>query len=180
MSNPIEKWFGEEFSNLDPLIQELHLKGGKLSGAVDISYGSGTAGLIGKRLAKKLGIPTNCNESPLQVSINHNDTGLLWDRTFGHSHEMKSVFTPHGSFPDGYWVESSGNISLFLGVQIIDGGWHWVQKRMEFKGVPLPLSIFPKTTAYKTIVDGRYVFSVSFTLPVLGKLLSYSGRLVPS
>ena len=55
MQNDIVRdWFDSDFSDLDPLLQKLHVVGGELTGNIDISYGSGLAGLIGKRLAKKL------------------------------------------------------------------------------------------------------------------------------
>lgn len=180
MNNPIEKWFGDDFAKLHPLIQKLHHEGGKLTGEVDISYGNGIAGLIGRRLAKKLGIPTNKKANTLQVNIRHSSEALHWDRTFNGSHKVKSVFVPNGRYPAGSWTENSGNVSLVLRVEVIDGGWHWVQQAISLKGLSLPLWLFPKTTAYKSVRDGKYIFSVSFSLPVLGHLMSYSGQLVAS
>ena len=180
MSNPIKNWFGEDFSQLDPLLQKLHSNGGTLSGRVDVLVGKGISGLIGKRLAVKLGIPFDRKINTLQVEIKHSSSELLWNRTFNEDNEMRSIFVPHGVYPTGYWTESSGEFSLVLKVEIIDGGWHWVQESIRLKNLPLPLWLFPKTTAYKAIVDGKYVFSVSFSLPILGHLLSYSGQLQPS
>ena len=179
MSNPVKSWFGASFTKLDPLIQKIHLHGGVLEGNVRIFTGSGLAGVIGKRLAKKIGVPTEKHIASFKVSINHTKESLLWDRTFNDT-EMKSVFTPHKSFPNGYWTEDSSGIRLKLTVRIKDGGWHWVQQGISVKGIPMPLWLFPKTTAYKTISNGKYLFSVSFSLPLLGKLLSYSGELKPS
>ncbi len=39
-----KKWFGEYFTALHPLIQELHTHGGSLTGDVKIKFGSGLAG----------------------------------------------------------------------------------------------------------------------------------------
>jgi hypothetical protein len=88
-----------------------------------------------------------------------------------------SVFTPYGVYPNGYWREKTGVISIDLGVKIIDGGWFWQQKSIWFKSFSLPLWLFPSSHAYKRVIEGRYEFSVSFELPFIGKLLSYSGLL---
>ena len=177
-NNPIIQWFGNDFSKLHPLIQDLHNKGGHLTGPVKISLGKGIAGVIGKRLALKLGIPTEQEFVELKVLIGHTDSSLIWNRTFNDSQEMKSTFVPNGVYPQGYWVENTGNIDLKLTVQIIDGGWHWIQQGIKFRGISLPLWLIPKTTAYKQILNEKYVFSVSFSYPLLGELLSYSGELI--
>jgi hypothetical protein len=62
MNNAVIDWFGESFTALDPLLQDLHRHGGKLSGKVDLKFGSGLAGLIGRRLATKLGLPSQAGK----------------------------------------------------------------------------------------------------------------------
>ena len=90
---------------------------------------------------------------------------------------MVSVFVPHGHYPSGFWRETTGSLSLALGVLIKDGGWYWVVRKVRFMGIPLPLFLFPASKAYKRIHNGQYEFSVSFALPFLGTLVSYSGLL---
>ncbi len=120
MHNPVIKWFGKNFSELDPLLQELHRNGGELSGIVNLEFGSGLAGVIGRKL------------------------------------------------------------SLNLGVKILDGGWYWVQRKVKFMEVPMPTWLFPSSHAYKRIKNGMYEFSVTLTLPMIGKLVSYNGVLTPN
>jgi hypothetical protein len=148
-----------------------------LQGFVTIQYGNGLAKIIGQRLAIKLGIPKIAGEVDFKVEIKHSKDTLFWNRIFCDNLKMNSTFKPYGSYPNGYWQETTGMLSLELGVEIIDGGWHWVQKKVRFYGLPLPLWLLPKTHAYKKIVNGQYFFSVSFSLPIIGKLVSYSGSL---
>lgn len=179
-TNSVTHWFGEAFTHLHPLLQQLHQTGGQLSGTVTIELVTNPlARLIGQRLAKKLGIPTDKNQCPFQVEISHTPDALLWSRQFG-THKMISVFKPIGTYPTGHWLETTGAIQLQLGVDISQGGWTWVTQALRFKGVSLPLSVMPRTHAYKRIEEGQYRFGVEFSLPVLGKLLSYSGLLHPS
>ncbi|MCJ8170749.1 DUF4166 domain-containing protein [Atopomonas sediminilitoris] len=177
--NLVIQWFGDKFERLDPLLQELHRYGGELSGVVVIEYGSSIAGLVGHRLAQKFGLPCLSGEHEFHVSISHTDSALNWSRCFDSQYKMASVFTPHDHYPTGYWRETSGRLSLTLGVVVKDGGWYWVQRKITFMGVPLPLFLFPSSEAYKRINNGKYEFSVSFSLPFIGKLFSYSGLLTP-
>ncbi|WJN58007.1 hypothetical protein [Pseudomonas sp. SO81] len=54
--NSVTSWFGEHFTELHPLLQRLHREGGELAGEVEVRYGQGLAGLLGRRLANKLGL----------------------------------------------------------------------------------------------------------------------------
>lgn len=175
--NAVVDWFGPHFASLHPLLQDLHRQGGQLEGKVELTFGSGLAGLIGRRLAAKLGLPKQAGILPLRVDIAHRDGALYWSRRFQDRSEMLSVFVPHGRFPEGHWQEQTGPLRLHLGVDISDGGWRWLPQQIHFKGIRLPMTLFPASEAYKRIVDGRYEFSVQFSLPGFGKLLGYRGRL---
>lgn len=177
MNNTVENWFGDNFKELDPLLQKLHIEGGALSGVVDLTHGKGLAGLLGRRLASQLGLPIKAGAVDFKVEIKHSKDRLFWNRTFGVDHKLSSIFVPHGNYPDGYWKESLGKLNLELGVDIVNGGWYWTQRNVKFFGIRLPLWLFPRSRAYKNIVDGQYYFSVTFTLPLIGKILSYNGTL---
>jgi len=161
------------------MLQDLHRYGGELSGTVKLEFGSGLSGRIGRQLARKLGLPTQAGDQKLHVVISHKNGALYWSRQFNSAHTMVSVFTPKGHYPAGYWHESTGKLSFKLGVNLLEGGWYWVLKNITFMGVPMPAWLFPSSHAYKRITDGLYEFSVTFRLPLLGQLVSYSGKLSP-
>jgi hypothetical protein len=50
-SSLVADWFGDDFVQLHPLLQQLHRHGGRLSGQVMIDIPSDVAGLFGRRLA---------------------------------------------------------------------------------------------------------------------------------
>ena len=177
MSNEIVKnWFDNEFQKLAQQLQELHIHGGKLSGDVNVSYGNGFAGIIGKRLAKKLGIP-DAGIHQLTVNISHHKNGLQWDRIFNGTKEMKSTFEPIGNINNGFWIEKTGPLNIKLTVDIKEGGWHWRCLSFSFWGIPLPAKLFPESEAYKKIENEQYRFYVGFKLWFFGELLSYGGLL---
>ena len=177
MTSAASNWFGSSFKDLHPLLQNLHVNGGQLKGVIDLQFGTGLGGIIGRRLAPKIGLPVNSGVIDFEVNISHTVNKLSWVRKFDNNHVMTSLFVPHGKYPTGYWSETTGNLSLELGVVIRDGGWYWVQRKVRLFGMPLPLMLFPSSHAYKKIRDNHYEFSVTFTLPIIGKLVSYSGKL---
>lgn len=172
----VKNWFGDEFYQLAPQLQQLHSLGGTLKGPVEVLYGKGVAGIIGRRLAKKLNIPT-ARHHDFSVAISHHANGLHWHRVFNQTQEMKSVFTPVGNKTKGFWLEQTGRLHLKLTVDIIDGGWYWKILGYRFLGLPLPAWLLPKSIAYKFIDDDKYRFYVAFTAPILGMLFSYGGLL---
>lgn len=176
-NTPSSRWFGDRFAELHPLLQDLHTNGGTLSGPVLITLGDGLAGIVGRRLAAKLGIPVDGDQHTLQVAISHHSDGLHWDRCFDGDRWMRSLFEPVGQWPDGYWLETSGPIKLQLTVDISDGGWYWRVLKGQVRGATLPSWLLPTTTAFKRIEDGRYRFQVGIAVPLLGTVLSYGGLL---
>ncbi|UXI67076.1 DUF4166 domain-containing protein [Tahibacter amnicola] len=163
---------------MHPLLQQLHRQGGELSGTVDIRLGSGVAGVLGRRIARRLGIPPHAGRCAMRVHIYHDAGALHWDRRFGDGAAwMCSTFSPTGNWPDGCWIEQTGPVRLALGVQIENGGWRWKLRRAWLAGIPLPRWVLPRSRAGKCIEDGRYRFDVTFAVPIIGDVLSYGGLL---
>lgn len=173
----VRQWFGTAFAGLHPLLQQLHLRGGTLSGEVEIRTARGIGGLLGAALARKFSLPAGSGLHGFQVTVFHGTAGLHWHRRFDGQTEMKSLFVAVGALPEGYWIESTGPVRLALTVDVIDGGWYWRCLRIWVRGVRMPLWLLPRTTAYKRVEDGRYRFYVGFSLPLIGTVLSYGGLL---
>ena len=168
-AHPAERWFGASFALLHPQLQALHLNGGRLRGPVQLSFGSGLAGVAGRALARRLGLPQQAGLATLEVNIASDAAGLHWSRRFNDGPVFNSVFQPVGCYPDGHWVERSGRIALRLQVAVLDGVWHWRQGDW----------FMPKAIASKSVTDGKYVFSVDIRFPLLGSVLAYRGELLP-
>jgi len=180
MTSTVETWFGDAFCQLHPQLQSLHRHGGVLVGTVNVEFGQGLARLIGRRLARRLGVPSTAGPHSLQVSIYSADGTLHWNRSFETGTAFPSQFIPEGKFPEGRWVERSGRLHLLLGVRIVDGGWYWQQRGVRLGPISLPQRLLPRTLAFKRIVDGLYEFSVTVTVPLVGPVLHYSGILAPN
>jgi len=175
--NAVTKWFGEGFGRLHPRLQALHRGNGRLRGPITFWFGKGAAGAFGRRLARHLGIPDTVGEHELDVDIGHDGTTMWWNRHFDRSLTLLSGFRPVGSWPDGHWIESTDPMEFTLAVAVIEGGWYWRIIGARLRGMPLPLWLMPRVTAYKRIEDDKYRFHVGFALPILGSVMSYSGLL---
>lgn len=180
MIEPAVAWFGPQFERLHPALQRLHREGGALHGEIDLRLGRGLGGIVGRRLARRLGLPPRPGHYPFAVEIGHAGGSLLWTRRFGAGPAVVSRFVPQGRWPDGHWCEQQGPLTLELGVDLDAGGWQWRLRRLRLYGLPIPAWLAPRTTAGKRIVDGRYRFEVAFRLPWLGEVLRYNGDLLPS
>lgn len=176
--NATTRWFGEHFGRLHPLLQAIHRDGGVLQGEVVIRTGSGLAGVLGRRLGRRLGIPLDRPTRGIEVRIHHDDVEMHWVRTFDDGSVLHSVFRPAGRFPQGHWVETTGPVRMRLAVDVAGGGWRWRLLGVDVRGLPLPLWLFPRTDAGKRIDEtGRYRFGVAFSLWPLGEVLRYEGAL---
>ena len=173
----VSRWFGPAFAHLHPQLQALHRRGGTLQGPLAIRFGRGLAGVVGRRLARKLGIPADGAAHRLHVAIRHADGLLHWDRRFDDGARFVSTFRPYGHWPDGGWIEETGAVSLRLQVDVVDGGWQWRCIGAQLGRRPVPLWLLPRTRAGKRIEAGDYRFDVSIALPLLGEVLGYGGLL---
>lgn len=97
---------------------------------------------------------------------------MWWKRCFNHSHSVPSNFRLVGSWPDGLWIENTAPLELTSTVAVVEGGWYWHVVGARLRGVPLPLSLMPRVTAYKRIEGGKYRFHAGFALPVFGEVFS--------
>ena len=179
-----QAWFGDAFDCLHPTLQQLHSGGGILEGVISIETGRGVAGMVVRRIAARLGVPVAHEQCRFEVHISHDPHRMVWARRFllpdGSARQLTSIFTPHGSYLDGYRSETTGAMTLELGVKITGaGGWQWRPRRASLMGIPVPLRLFPASHASKQIENGQYRFQVAFSMPVLGRLLEYGGLLTP-
>lgn len=180
--SPVEQWFGPRFAELHPLLQALHQQGGTLHGKAEVGVGRGLAGWLGRRVARRMGLPI-VPEVDLAVIISHDGRRLRWARVFGSGSkavERVSWFEPHGLWPHGHWEEQTGALRFMLTVDVEQGAWQWRLLGARWHGVPVPVRLLPRSRAGKRIVDGDYEFAVEVIAPVLGPLLWYRGRLRPA
>jgi hypothetical protein len=172
----VSDWFGPAFAQLHPLLQSLHRHGGKLRGPVGIGFGRGLAGIAGRRLARRLGIPRDGDSHMLEVTIGHDDAVMHWDRRFDDGHCFASTFRPYGHWPDGGWIEVTSAISLRLQVDVIDGGWYWRCVGAQRGHWSIPRWLWPRSDS----VVARVAESIARDACLVALLYPFSRRLSAS
>jgi Domain of unknown function (DUF4166) len=175
----VENWFGLAFAQLHPLLQALHRDGGVLRGPVEVSLGQGLARWMGRIATRRLGLLPAPAQNQLEVVVAVGDSEFRWSRSFNGGPSLHTAFLPVGHFPTGFWSETTGPVAATLGVEIRSGGWYWVPRSVRLRGLLLPTWLTPKVEAGKSVVGGRYEFSVRVSLPIVGEVLSYRGSLAP-
>lgn len=173
----VQAWFGNAFGELHPALQALHRDGGVLRGEVGIVTGRALGGWLGRRVARRLGVPLGRARRGFEVRIEHDAKAMRWTRRFDDGSVLVSVFEPMGRYPHGEWRERNGAVTLRLGVDTDGGGWRWRLRGVSLRGIPLPR--WPlRMQAWKRIErDGGYRFCVAFALAGGGLLLRYEGVL---
>jgi hypothetical protein len=161
---------GEAFEILPAAVRKLHLLGGN-GGA------SGTATVLRGRnlLAHLIGwimrFPS-AGEHALHVSFNERDGIEHWTRDFSGSR-----FTSHLSEKDGKLTERFGPLRFYFDLPSSAGGLEMTMRRWTAFGVPLPLTLAPKSQAKEWQDGNDFCFDVPITLPLIGLVVHYRGRL---
>ena len=166
--NAFIKHVGENFQHLHPVVRQAHIGDIKLSGNVRVSRGNFLATI----LCQILGMPKSSERVLLTVDGRHTDDAMIWNRRFGDV-EMISHFELDGDF----FVENMGPIKLWMTLKNKNGELIYTLEKSQFLFIPLPKFLSPTLSAFESENDGKYIFSVRVGLPVIGKLIEYSGEL---
>ena len=158
------------FSDLPEALRRIHDPRSKqLNGRCDVERGGNW---LVRWLAPSASLPPSGGDVPLIVSIRVDEQGETWTRNFG-GHRMQSRLWVR----DSLLAERLGAITLLFVLTAVEGRIEWRVAAARFLGMPLPMSWFVGASATEAIIDGRYTFDVSATLPLVGLLVRYRGWL---
>lgn len=76
-----------------------------------------------------------------------------------------------------FLVEHFGPLRFFFSLLPDSSGLRMVMAKWTVFGIPLPLSLAPQSLASETGDQGEFHFDVSITLPLIGLIVHYTGRL---
>lgn len=162
---------GSEFSNLNPLLQDVHSGRKNLDGIVEVKRG----GILAKIICSVFRFPKENSNTHLKVECNHNDENMEWVRYFD-GFKMRSVFVSEGE----YLIEKLGPLSLYFKAHVENGNLEYKFSKTKFLGVPMPRILSPKIKAGEKETNGSYEFYVSVSMFLIGFVLSYCGNLAIS
>ena len=169
-----EQVMGNSFAQLPVAVQRFHrLSGHKvLNGWVDTQAPS-TA--VGKLLALCLGTPMRATSGAIRFELDAAPDEETWTRHFP-SKKTTSQLCRSG----GFVVEHLGAARLTFGLYVVEGRLAMQLKKLYFLGVPCPGWLLPRIVAEESGHGDQLHFTVSASLPVVGRVASYSGHLVVS
>ena len=166
--NALIECMGGAFSALPDLIQRAHHGTTRLSGTAQVERGRGLGGL----LALMLRLPRSNPKAELVVVAWHFPDQIVWTRTFD-DRTFESTFVKD----DDFLVEKLGPFSLYLQPMAEGGRLVYRLIATQLGPIPLPRVLAPSMNAWETEKDGKYAFEVSVNLPIVGRLIRYSGTL---
>lgn len=156
------------FAKLPDLVQKAHRGTIRLSGSAKVERGKGLGGLV----AAIMGLPKSNPKAELVVVAWHFPDQIVWSRTFDGK-AFESTFRRE----DNFLVERIGPLSLFLQPMCEGGRLVYRLIATQIGPIALPRFLAPSMTAWESEKDGKYAFEVSVGLPIVGRVICYSGVL---
>lgn len=166
--NALQKHLSDQFHELDELIQKAHIGTIRLKGLVSVKRGNALASLM----CTVLGFPKNSDQCPLEVLAEHKAEEMIWQRNFNGR-----LMVSHFSLVGPYLQESLGMTRMLMKLTVQNGRLVYDLVKTKMLGITLPKFLSPGLTAYEHEDGDKYVFSVEVSLPFIGRLIKYEGRL---
>ena len=163
---------GRAFDSLPTTVRAMHevVKDGGAAGEAEVT---GAANLFGALIARMVGFP-RAGRYPLHVTFAEREQTELWTRWFG-----ATCFTSELSEAEGRLVERFGPARFQFDLPADDAGLTMVVRRWSLFGIPLPLSLAPRSLAREWEEGGVFHFDVPIALPLVGRVVHYRGVLRP-
>lgn len=159
---------GEAFNKLSPLLQKTHIGNNQLKGTVNVCRGNWIAHIV----CNAFHFPKEGENVPLQVDCSHTPDSMIWVRDF-NGLKMKSHFQRKGE----YLIEHLGPLAMSFKAVEEHAQLHYAFIHTRCFGIPVPKFLSPQVVAFETENNGQYEFNVEVRLFLIGKVLSYGGRL---
>ena len=156
------------FVKLPDVVQRAHRGTIRLSGTAQVERGRGLGGLI----AALMRLPKSNPKAELIVTGWHFPDQMVWSRSFD-GRVFESTFTRDEDF----LVEQMGPLSLYLQPMCEGGRLVYRLIATQIGPIALPRFFAPSMTAWESEKDGKYTFEVTVGLPILGRVIYYSGSL---
>lgn len=166
---------GAPYYALPDAVRALHATEGRgrHAGEVVVERGRGPLAWL---CAASAGLPPAMS-APIEVTIAADAQGETWSRRFGSKAAMRSRLRPRA----GLLEEPRGPLTFRFDLHVHDGVLHWHVVRVRlFGALPLPASWFDGVQCRESEVDGRYAFEVDAVLPLIGRVVRYTGWLQPA
>jgi Domain of unknown function (DUF4166)/Saccharopine dehydrogenase NADP binding domain len=161
---------GDAFDQLPQPVRRLHnvIGDGGAEGMATVTRG---ASALARMVASIMGFPPE-GHLPLYVRFEEDHGIELWTRNFdGH------VFTSELSQSGEMLVERFGPMRFHFDLPCDTSGLTMVMKRWSVLHVPMPMFLAPRSAAKEWGEGDDFCFDVPISLPFIGPVVHYVGRL---
>jgi len=161
---------GPRFAALGPVVARMHnvLRDGGAHGRATVACG----GNVLTRIVASLMRFPGPGEHELHVSFEEHDGSETWTRDFSGKR-----FSSHLSQSGAYLVERFGPLRFRFDLLNDGNGLRMIMRGWSCAGLPLPLSLAPRSEAREWQEEDRFHFDVPIALPFVGPVVHYRGWL---
>jgi hypothetical protein len=165
---------GPAFAGLPAAIRALHETPGRSLWRGEATT-EGAAGPLAALVAGVVGFPAARASCPAEVAIHADGDRSVWRRRIG-GHAFASVLsTPRAG---GRVRERFGPVGIDLRLTPEGDRLVYRVEGWRLGPIPLPRMLGPSTRAHEEVdAEGRFVFDVEISLPLVGRLVRYRGWL---
>jgi hypothetical protein len=128
---------------------------------------------LARLLCRMMRLPPIGEDMPVSVAFDRRGDREYWHRSFA-GRRYESVL--HVS-ETGLMIERMGPATNIFRVSVTAETLHLDLIGFRFLGIPVPFWLRPHCHAVEREDDGRYVFDVPVSVPWLGAIIHYTGRM---
>ncbi|WP_162914405.1 DUF4166 domain-containing protein [Taklimakanibacter lacteus] len=136
-------------------------------------------GLLAGLAAAMVGFPQATADTVVRLRFVVVKGRETWIRTFGPDSFHSEQFAGEGR-SEGLLCERFGALTFAMAVMLDQGRLSLGLRRWSAFGIPLPMALCPRSTAFEAVEDGRFRFHVEIAHPLTGLIVRYRGWLVVS
>lgn len=166
---------GAAWERLPASVRRLH--GGESPQARGDVRVEGDTHWLARAMRKIARLPPPAGRARLELEIRAHTGGEDWQRRFGRT-PMRSALRASARYAHAL-EERLGPARLTFGFEVVDARLHWIAREVRVLGITLPLRWFDGLRASCGDDQGRYAFDIDVRLPLVGRLVAYSGWLEP-
>ena len=123
-----------------------------------------------------MGFPAAAKQTPLTVRFAVRNGVETWTRVFGAEQFSSTQFAGEGRAAN-LLCERFGPLTFAMAVVVADGRLTLVPRSWNVLGLPLPMWLAPRATAYESVEGGRFRFHVEIRHALTGLIVRYRGGL---
>jgi hypothetical protein len=168
---------GDAYASLPQPIQVMHDLKGDLTASGVASVERGRS-LLSRLVGSIVGLPPAGEDVPVRVDFRLDNGREHWQRDFAGKRFASTQEEGQGRNAR-LLGERFGPINFAMALVIEGERLRLVLRRWSIFGIPLPLSLAPRSNTYEHVEDGRFRFHVEISHPFTGLIVRYRGWLVP-